>query len=130
MNPSLSISNRIIYASGFHIGVSGFFTNDKTENGIRKCLIDKKLPLNRIVVESCCPYMLPNPRNNRLPEQVRKSPTESSLSILNRYCSFQRNEPCSLPCTIEMLAALLGETPEHVALTSAFNALRIFGLNQ
>lgn len=74
--------------------------------------------------------MLPNPRNNRLPEQVRKSPTENSLNILNRYCSFQRNEPCSLLVLVEMLAALLDETPENVALTTAFNALRIFGLSE
>ena len=127
----MDLSNRTSsFLPGFHIGVSGYFTNDKSENGIRKCLIDKKLPLNRIVVESCCPYMLPNPRNNRLPEHVRKSPTENSLNTLNRYCSFQRNEPCSLPAIVEMLAALLDETPENVALTTAFNALRIFGLSE
>jgi len=112
----------------FYIGVSGWFCNDKTENGIRKCLIDKQLPLNRIVVETCSPYMLPNTRNNKLPEHVRTSPTENSLNLLNRYCTFQRNEPCSLPILVEMIAAFFNETPHNVALKSTFNALKLFGM--
>lgn len=117
---------------GFYIGVSGWFCNDKTENGIRKCLMDKKLPLNRIVIESCCPYMLPNTRNNKLPQHVRECVTENSNKLLNRYCSFQRNEPVSLLCIVEMIAAFLDETPDNVALKSSFNALKIFsfGMDQ
>lgn len=47
-----------------------------------------------------------------------------------RYCTFQRNEPCSLPAIVEMIAALMGKKPEDVALATAFNALKLFGLSQ
>lgn len=42
---------------------------------------------------------------------------------------FQRNEPCSLPVTVEMIAAYLNKTPEEVALATTFNALKVFGLS-
>lgn len=48
----------------------------------------------------------------------------------HRYCTFQRNEPCSLPAIVEMIAALMGKKPEDVALATAFNALKLFGLSQ
>ena len=41
----------------------------------------------------------------------------------------QRNEPCSLPVTVEMIAAYLKKTPEEVALATTFNALKVFGLS-
>jgi Tat protein secretion system quality control protein TatD with DNase activity len=41
----------------------------------------------------------------------------------------QRNEPCSLPVTVEMIAAYLNKTPEEVALATTFNALKVFGLS-
>jgi len=50
------------------------------------------------------------------------------MTFLTRYCTFQRNEPCSLPSIIEVIAALLGKAPEEVALATAFNALKMFGL--
>jgi TatD DNase family protein len=51
------------------------------------------------------------------------------MAFLNRYCSFQRNEPCSLPVTVEMISAFLQKTPEDVSLATTFNALKVFGLS-
>ena len=42
--------------------------------------------------------------------------------FLQRYCTFQRNEPCSLPVTVEMIAAYLNKTPEEIAIATTFNA--------
>jgi len=53
-----------------------------------------------------------------------------SLNFLQRYCTFQRNEPCSLPAIVEMIAAFMKKPAEEVALATAFNALKIFGLSQ
>lgn len=47
----------------------------------------------------------------------------------HRYCTFQRNEPCSLPAIVEMIAAFMKKTPDEVALATAFNALKLFGLS-
>lgn len=52
------------------------------------------------------------------------------LFSTTRYCTFQRNEPCSLPAIVEMIAALMNKKPEDVALATAFNALKLFGLSQ
>ncbi|KAF2358229.1 Metal-dependent hydrolase, partial [Trinorchestia longiramus] len=52
-----------------------------------------------------------------------------SVTFLQRYCTFQRNEPCSLPVTIEMIAAYINAKPEQVALQSTFNAFKVFGLS-
>ena len=52
-----------------------------------------------------------------------------SLAYLHRYCTFQRNEPCSLPVTIEMIAACMKLKPDEVALQTTFNALKVFGLS-
>lgn len=53
-----------------------------------------------------------------------------SFFSFNRYCTFQRNEPCSLPAIVEMIAAFMNKTPDEVALATAFNALKLFGLSQ
>ena len=52
-----------------------------------------------------------------------------SQTFLQRYCTFQRNEPCSLPVTVEMIAAYLKKSPEEIALATTFNALKVFGLS-
>ena len=49
-----------------------------------------------------------------------------SQTFLHRYCTFQRNEPCSLPVTVEMIAAYLKKSPEEIALATTFNALKLF----
>lgn len=54
----------------------------------------------------------------------------SNLCYFRRYCTFQRNEPCSLPAIVEMIAAFMKKTPDEVALATAFNALKLFGLSQ
>lgn len=52
------------------------------------------------------------------------------MTFLHRYCTFQRNEPCSLPAIVEMIAAFMNKKPEDVALATAFNALKLFNLSQ
>ena len=102
---------------------------DKSEDGVRKILENKIIPLKRLLVETDAPFMYPNTRASKLPESVKGALTEKSLAFLHRYCTFQRNEPCSLPVTVEMIASYLKVKPEEVAIKTSFNALKIFGLN-
>ncbi|GAB0088205.1 uncharacterized protein DMENIID0001_025960 [Sergentomyia squamirostris] len=115
---------------GFFLGLTGYLCKDKSDTGVRKLLEDGTLSVDKLLVESDSPFMYPNTRASKLPQHVKTAITERSLLFLHRYCTFQRNEPCSLPAIVEMIAAFMKKTPEEVALATAFNALKLFGLSQ
>uniref|UniRef100_A0A1B6JW33 Deoxyribonuclease TATDN1 n=1 Tax=Homalodisca liturata TaxID=320908 RepID=A0A1B6JW33_9HEMI len=114
---------------GIYIGITGYLCKDNAEDGVQAMLEGGHIPLESILVESDSPFMYPNARGSKLPATVKEALTERSLSFLQRYCTFQRNEPCCLPAIVEMIAALLRKSPEDVALQTAFNALKVFGLS-
>lgn len=114
---------------GGYLAITGFLTKDNSENGLRALLESGNIQLDRILVQTDSPFMYPNARASKLPDHVKNALTERSLSFLQRYCTFQRNEPCSLPVIVEMVAALLGKSPEDIALATSFNALKVFGLS-
>lgn len=115
---------------GFYLGITGYLCKDKSDSGIRQLLETSQVSLDRILVETDAPFMYPNTRASKLPVHVKDALTERSMTFLHRYCTFQRNEPCALPAIVEMVAAFMQITPEEVALATAFNALKLFGLNQ
>lgn len=115
---------------GFYLGITGYLCKDKSDSGIRQLLETGQAPLDRILVETDAPFMYPNTRASKLPVHVKDALTERSMTFLHRYCTFQRNEPCALPAIVEMVAAFMQIAPEEVALATAFNALKLFGLNQ
>ncbi|KAL1129816.1 hypothetical protein AAG570_012760 [Ranatra chinensis] len=114
---------------GLYLGITGFICKDNSENGIQALLEERRMPLEQLLVQTDSPFMYPNARASKLPLRVKEALTERSLAFLQRYCTFQRNEPCSLPAIVEMIAALLQKSPEDVALATAFNALKVFGLS-
>jgi len=99
---------------GFYIGLTGYLWKDKSEDGVRKILQDQVIPPDRLLVETDAPFMYPNTRASKLPQHVKDALTEKSQTFLQRYCTFQRNEPCSLPVTVEMISAYLNKTPEDL----------------
>ncbi|XP_063705388.1 3'-5' ssDNA/RNA exonuclease TatD [Culicoides brevitarsis] len=115
---------------GYYITLNGYLCKDKSDVGVRKLLEDGRLPLDRLIVETDSPFMYPNTRASKLPNHVKAGLTEKSMIFLHRYCTFQRNEPCSLPATVEMIAAFMNKGAEDVALATSFNALKLFGLSQ
>ncbi|GBP24435.1 hypothetical protein EVAR_19311_1 [Eumeta japonica] len=115
---------------GFYMGITGYICKDKSDGGIRRLLSERLLPLDKLLVETDSPFMYPNMRASKLPLHVKDSLTERSMNFVNRYCTFQRNEPCSLPAIVELIAGFLGQKPEDVALATAFNALKVFDLSQ
>lgn len=115
---------------GFYFTLSGSLCKDKSDDGLRRLLELNVLTMDRILVETDSPFMFPNIRASKLPPAVKESLTERSLAFLHRYCTFQRNEPCSLPVIVEMISVLLKKKPEEVAFATAFSALQVFGLSQ
>lgn len=47
---------------------------------------------------------------------------------LHKFCSFNRNEPCGIAASCELIAAFAGELPETIARVTTENAHRIYGL--
>jgi TatD DNase family protein len=115
---------------GYYLALTGFLCKDKSDTGVRKLLEENILPLERLLVETDSPFMYPNTRASKLPVHVKAGLTERSLMFLHRYCTFQRNEPCSLPAIVELLSSFMKKKPEDVSLLIAFNALKIYGLSQ
>ncbi|KAJ2938503.1 hypothetical protein O0L34_g12998 [Tuta absoluta] len=115
---------------GFYLAITGYICKDKSDGGIRRLLSERLVPLEKLLVETDSPFMYPNMRASKLPLHVKDSLTERSMMFVNRYCTFQRNEPCALPAIVELIAGFLAMSPEEVALATAFNALKIFGLSQ
>jgi len=86
---------------GFFVSFSGTLTYPGSKE-IREAA--KAVPLDRLLVETDCPFLAPQP--------VRG----------------QRNEPRFVGHTLDRLAAERGEDPESLAAAIAENAARLFGL--
>lgn len=110
---------------GFYIGVTGYVWKEKS--GLREVL--GSLPTERVLLESDSPFLCPNARGARLEPPIKQAIGARSLSLVDRYCSFQRNEPCSLRATLELCAALMATTPHDLALRTTYTALSLFGLD-
>nr|CAG4650241.1 EOG090X080R [Sida crystallina] len=114
---------------GLYIGLTGFLWKDKSDDGVRSILEKGLIPLDRLLVETDAPFMYPNVRGSKIPAHIKQCLSERSLSFLNRYCTFQRNEPCALPVIVEMIAAYMKRPVEEVAMATTINAIKMFGFS-
>jgi TatD DNase family protein len=89
--------------AGFHISFSGVVTYPKNE---RNRAAAAQVPLERLMVETDCPYLAPQGRRG------------------------QRNEPAFVTAVVEELARVRREPAEEVARASSANAARLFGLSE
>ena len=86
---------------GFSLGITGVITYKKSDE--LRALV-KKVPLTKLLIETDCPYLSPEP--------YRGKP----------------NEPSYITHTHRALAKALGITPEKVASVTTDNARRLFSL--
>jgi len=86
---------------GFYISFSGIMTFKNSES-LRE--VARRLPLDRILVETDCPYLAPVPHRGR------------------------RNEPAFVRFVAETLAAVRGIALDEVALATSRNARELFGI--
>lgn len=86
---------------GFYISFAGpvTFTNAR-----RLAEIARELPLDKILIETDCPYLAPHPHRGR------------------------RNEPAYLKLVAQAIATLRGESLEEVARRTAANARTLFNM--
>jgi len=86
---------------GFYIGLSGPVTFPKSSQ-LRA--VAAATPLERLLVETDCPYLTPQPHRG------------------------QRNEPAYVQYIVEAIAQARWESAETVAQATADNARRLFGI--
>jgi TatD DNase family protein len=92
---------------GLYIGVTGWICDERRAGNLRAAVAT--LPLDRVVVETDCPYLLPR--------TLQPAPRS------------RRNEPAMLPEIVRVLAGFMRADPEQVAAASTANAERLFGLS-
>ncbi len=86
---------------GLHIALNGIMTFTKDERQLEAA---KRLPQDRLLLETDCPFLAPVPMRGR------------------------RNEPAYISYTAKFLADLRGESEVHIARSSTANAERLFGI--
>lgn len=91
---------------GLYIGVTGWICDERRGDALRAAA--RYLPLDRVLIETDAPYLLPRDLEPR--PRTR------------------RNEPMHLPHVLGVLARLMDLPPEHVAAASTRNAEALFGL--
>lgn len=95
---------------GLHIGIGGLLLNPARNEGLKEAV--KHIPLDRILVETDSPYVLPYCKDVLPPKLVRRT----------------RNSSLILPWVIAEIAALHGVSPEEVERITAENAIRLYRL--
>jgi TatD DNase family protein len=88
---------------GFYLGVGGALTYPRN-NSLRE--IVARVPLNRLLLETDCPYLAPQPWRGK------------------------RNEPSYLPVVLQLLAEIKGIAVEEAAAVSTLNARDFFRLSE
>lgn len=100
---------------GYYIGITGYICKEDHGKAIREAIQNKELPLNKIMLHSDAPHMMPN----------MSEPDEVSMALVG-LCSERANEPHTLHVVVRQIATLLSMTPKDVAETLNQNAKTIY----
>jgi len=91
---------------GFYIGITGWICDERRGSGLQK--IVKNIPINRLLVETDCPYLLP-----RTLEPKPKN---------------RRNEPKYLTEIVKMISNHTTYTQSEIAVATYNNTMKLFKL--
>jgi TatD DNase family protein len=95
---------------GLYIGIGGLLLTPDRNEKLKEAV--KRIPLDRILVETDSPYVLPYCKDVLPPKLVRRT----------------RNSSLILPRVIAEIAALQGKAPDEVERITTENAIRFYGL--
>lgn len=90
-----------VLGMGLHLGFDGPIT---FTNAAKLCEVAAQVPLDRVLIETDCPYLAPVPHRG------------------------SRNEPAFVARVAEKLAAIKGLSRQEIAVQTANNALSLFSL--
>ena len=88
---------------GFHISFTGSVT---FKNAVKLAAVSDRIPLERLMIETDCPYMAPVPLRGR------------------------RNDPCNVKLIAQLLADRRGMDVEELARITRDNGLKLFGITE
>ena len=92
---------------GLYIGVTGWICDERRGHDLQEAV--KHIPLDKIMLETDAPYLLPR--------DLIETPVHS-----------RRNEPCFLPHICEVTAGYMRIDAKELAAASAENTKRFFGI--
>ena len=87
---------------GFYIGIGGVVTY---KNGRKLKEVVREIPIDRLVLETDCPYLAPEPHRG------------------------ERNTSLFLPFVVRAISEIKGETTQRVERITFDNAMRLYGLS-
>ena len=99
---SLEMAKELV-KRGWYIGFTGVVT---FKNARKAAQVAENIPLERILIETDCPYMAPEPYRGR------------------------RNDPSLVPFVAAKIAQLRGLTPEQAGRATSENARRLFRIEE
>lgn len=97
---------------GYFIGLTGFAGMKARGSHIRDYLARGIIPLNQLMIETDCPFMMPD--KEYLPRDIGMNG--------------RKNEPCAMPGVCQAVAECLGVSAQQVANATAENSARFFGI--
>ncbi|KAF2074626.1 hypothetical protein CYY_004065 [Polysphondylium violaceum] len=100
---------------GFYISFAGTITQDKRGHDLREILKKKIIPIDKIMIETDCPYMTPH----NIPAADKPK---------NNTGRFIRNEPQFLTCILKTLAECYQVTEEEMASQTLNNTKKFFSI--
>lgn len=106
---------------GWYIGVTGFVCKDKHGAHLREAIKSGVLPLERIILQSDAPYMVPNMPLSEI-DPVSKS--------LLEFCYQHNNEPCTLSVIVRCIAKVKDMEARQVADILTENAMKVYRFRQ
>ena len=99
---SLEMAKELV-KRGWYIGFTGVVTFKNARKAVE---VAENIPLDRILIETDCPYMAPEPYRGR------------------------RNDPSLVPFVAAKIAQLRGLTPEDIGKATSENARRLFCIEE
>jgi len=108
-------------ARGFYIGITGYVCKEKHGKDLRDAISSGVLPLDKIVLQSDAPYMIPN---------LAKADLDPVSEALLDFCYEGINEPCTLPVAVRCIAKCLDKDVKVVAEATAATAQTVFNFGK
>jgi len=105
---------------GWYIGITGFLCKDKHGAHLREAIKTGALPLDRIIIQSNAPYMVPN---------MPQSDVDPVSKVLLEFC-YSHNEPCSLSVIVRCISSIVDIEARRVADILAATALKVYRMRR